>query len=477
MKPAEIIDRDAEWRTLETMWRKDRPQLVFVLGRRRVGKSFVLARFARAVGGLYYQATRRTEPEQLAHLSRIVGDRFDDGVLKQGVPFPSWEALLGYLTERARSEPLLVVLDELPYLVGATPALPSILQSAWDHDWAGSRLKVVLSGSFVSAMRALEGADQPLYGRRTARLALGPFAFQEATGFMPSYAPLDQLTAYGLFGNLPGHLALIDPALSVAENASAALLDPSGPLVDDAQHMLDAFVGDGRVHYSILEAIATGDRTWSGIARRVGQSGGSLQRPLRWLEEMGLVQRVAPITDKDPRRSKRALHRITDPYITLWHGRIAPLLHAGSIGLVEPRRLWDESVSVRLSEHLGPVFEEACREFVRRGEGLPIWPLRVGEWWDSDSRDQVDVVAVDGDGRVLVAECKWGEVTHHDLRSLRSRAARVAAELDGRGEPILALFSARDEADSAVREAVSAGDVLYFVARDLATQHELRAVP
>ncbi|GMV41144.1 MAG: hypothetical protein AMXMBFR64_28600 [Myxococcales bacterium] len=229
MKPAEIIDRDAEWRTLETMWRKDRPQLVFVLGRRRVGKSFVLARFARAVGGLYYQATRRTEPEQLAHLSRIVGDRFDDGVLKQGVPFPSWEALLGYLTERARSEPLLVVLDELPYLVGATPALPSILQSAWDHDWAGSRLKVVLSGSFVSAMRALEGADQPLYGRRTARLALGPFAFQEATGFMPSYAPLDQLTAYGLFGNLPGHLALIDPAPSVAENASAVPLSRLRP--------------------------------------------------------------------------------------------------------------------------------------------------------------------------------------------------------------------------------------------------------
>src|SRR5690606_17121608 len=98
------------------------------------------------------------------------------------------------------------------------PALPSIVQSLWDHDWPETRMKLVLSGSFVSAMRALEEADQPLYGRRTARLLFGPFDFADARGFMPERDLRDQLALYATFGYLPGQLALIEPGRNVADN-------------------------------------------------------------------------------------------------------------------------------------------------------------------------------------------------------------------------------------------------------------------
>lgn len=466
-KPVEVYDRDTEWRALQALWQRPRPQLAFVLGRRRVGKSFVLSRFARAVGGIYYQATRRTESEQLGHLTRIIGEHFDDAALRQGVSFPSWERLLAYVAERAGDQPLLLVLDEFPYLAEAAPALPSILQRAWDHEWASSRLKVVLSGSFVTAMRALEAADQPLYGRRTAKLVFGPFSFADAAGFMPGLSAQEGLLVYALFGNLPGHLAVFDPERSVADNAADALLSPSGPLVDDAQHMLDGFLADGRTHYSILEAIASGDRTWSGITRRVGQRGGSLLRPLRWLEEMGLVRRVVPITAAAPQRSKRALYRIADPYLTFWHRTIAPLLHSGSVGLVEPGRLWEEVVSQQLTEHLGPVLEEACRQLASRGTQLPFAPLQVGEWWSPDAREQLDLVALGARGELLVGECKWGAVGRSDLVTLRRRAALVAGELSGARSVHLALFSALDRADETVRAAATAGEVLYFTGGDL----------
>lgn len=466
-RPLDLHDRQAEWRTLETVWARKRPQLAFVLGRRRIGKSFVLSRFAREVDGVYYQATRHAEGEQLAHLSHILGARFGDEALRQGATLPTWGRLLDYLTERVGTEPFLLVLDEFPYLAAASPALPSLLQRAWDHRWADTRLKVVISGSFVSAMRALEEADQPLYGRRTARLVFGPFSLGDAAAFMPSWGPLDRLTAYGVFGHLPGHLAQIESSQTVAENVAAAILDSSGPLVDDAQHMLDAFLPDARVHYSILEAIATGEHTWSGMTRRVGQAGGSLLRPLRWLEEMGLVSRIVPITEKHPERSKRALYRITDPYVAFWHRAIAPLVHSGSIGLVDPMRLWREVVEARLPGHLGPVFEDVCRDFVRRTDRLPFAPLRVGEWWDEDSRHQVDVVATGAAGALLVAECKLGTVTREDLAALRARA-QTLADAVGSLKVHLALFSARDEADDTVRRAVASGQALWFTAADVA---------
>jgi hypothetical protein len=303
-------------------------------------------------------------------------------------------------------------------------------------------------------------------------LAFAPFGVSEAARFVPSWTPRDQLMAYGLFGHLPGHLALLDPDQTLAQNAAAHLLSASGRLVDDAQHVLDAFTAEAAVHYSILEAIAGGETTWSGITSRVGRSGGSLSRPLAWLEGMGLVERAVPVTEKRPDRSKRTIYRVRDPYLAFWHRVVAPLVHGGSVGLAEPGRLWDEAVVPRLDDHMGGVFEAVCRDFVGRQArrdlpALPFRPMRVGAWWDVRGVEEVDVVALGGGGEVLVGEAKWGGVTERHLRALRRRAALIAADLGDASEVHLALFTGRGEADDAVRAEVAAGRVLLFTADDL----------
>src|SRR4028119_2006037 len=186
-RPAEILDRESEWAELVRIWQRRGPELLFVLGRRRVGKSYLLGRFAREVRGIYYQATKRTESEQLLRLSSIVGAHFDDPALQRGVPFPEWESLFEYVTDRAAGEPFLIVLDEFPYLSASAPALPSILQALWDHRWPDTRIKLVLSGSHITAMRQFEEADQPLYGRRTGRIDVEPFDYLNAARFLPGY--------------------------------------------------------------------------------------------------------------------------------------------------------------------------------------------------------------------------------------------------------------------------------------------------
>lgn len=467
-RPPDLFDRDAEWKALSTLWGKSRPDLVFVVGRRRVGKSYLLSRFARQVGGVYYQATRRTEAEQLGSLSRVIGEHFGDPALQSGVTFPEWEDLFRYVTKRADGNPFLLVLDEFPYLASAAPALPSIIQSLWDHEWEGTRIKLVLSGSYITAMNRLEEVDQPLYGRRTGKLMIGPFSFADAARFVPAYDVREQLRAYGLFGHLPGNLSLVDPGRPLGENVAEALLSPTGRLVDEAQHMLDAFTFDAHVHYSIVEAIAAGEQTWSGITKRVGRSGGSLLRPLQWLEEMQVIARVAPITEASPVRSRRVLYRVVDPYVAFWHRTVSKLVNAGSLGLVEPARLWKEVVEPGLDDYMGPVFEEVCRDFVRRNpDRLPFRPLRVGEWWDATSTRQVDVVAVGAQGDLLVGECKWGRVTAAHLSALRSRADAVAAELGGILRVHVALFTGRSEIDDEVRRESESGAVLLFTAEDL----------
>lgn len=466
MKPADIHDRDLEWDALSRLLGSSRPELVFVLGRRRVGKSYVLSRLARAGGGVYFQATRRTEAEQLADLNRVFGEHFKDPALAGGAVLPSWEALFSYVTERLEGRPLLLVLDEFPYLASAAPALTSILQKFWDHEWQGTRLKLVLCGSYVTAMQQLEAGDQPLHGRRTAKLMFQAFGCRDAAGFVPAWTDRDKLVLYGTIGDLPGHLALVDPERPLAENVASLLLDPAGRLVDEAQHMLDAFIGEVDVHYSIIDAIANGDRTWNGITKRVGRSGGALSRPLRWLEDMRIVERVVPVTLADRRRPKRIIYRIADPYIRFWHRVVAPLVRAGSIGLMPSGMLWTEVAAPRIDDHMGEVFEGICRQHAASG-GLPFDPVRVGSWWDAQSQNEADVVAVYADDELFVAECKWGPVTHQDLTALRTRSRLVAAELTRTGRIHLGLYTARGKADEGVLKAEREGEVTVFGPEDL----------
>jgi AAA+ ATPase superfamily predicted ATPase len=222
------------------------------------------------------------------------------------------------------------------------------------------------------------------------------------------------------------------------------------------------------VHYSIIEAIATGDQTWKGITNRTGRTGGALHRAMDWLVGMEVVERVTPITEARPERSRRTLYRIADPYVGFWHRFVSPLVSVGSIGLVDPRRLWDTAIVSRLDDYMGGVFEQACREAIRAGTlPLPLTPVRVGEWWDAGSREQIDVVALDGDGGLFVAECKWSEATSQDLAVLERRAGLLAAELGNVRRTHVALFSGKGVFDGGVSAARTAGRVLCCTAADL----------
>ena len=469
-KPTDIIDRDAQWHDLVEIWNRHAPDLIFGVGRRRAGKSWVLTRFSQSVGGIYYQATNRTETEQLAALSRIIGTHFDDAALLRGVALPDWESLFQYLTDRAAGAPLLLVLDEFPYLAAAAPALPSIIQAAWDHHWPKTRLKLVLSGSHITAMQRLEQADQPLYGRRTGWLEFPPFTHEYTSAFVSAYSARDQLVASSIFGGLPGHLALLDPQRGLAANVMRQMLTPAGRLFDEAQQMLDAFLGDADIHYSIIQAIANGDHTWSKITSRLGKRSGSISRPMRWLEEMQVVSRMVPITEASPQRSKRTLYRITDPYVAFWHRFVAPLIATGEVSVRTPEQLWHERIAPRLDDYMGAPFEDICRSWAGRTARLPFRPSRVGAWWDANSRNELDVVAMGLDGDILVGECKWGRVDDADLELLRARATRLVADLPS-SQPVrrvhYALFSGTGTWSSGVAALIAAGDVLGFSSADL----------
>jgi len=159
-------------------------------------------------------------------------ERFRAEVAAQGMGGPAWGsleagdwgALLAVLLHACQAEGrgLVLVLDELQYLLAAEPALPSILQRLWDTFRDRVRLHVVLCGSALGVMGRLGDVGQPLHGRFDLRLKVQPFGFREAGEFAPQWPLVDRLRLYGVFGGLPRHLAEVDPDRSLGDNAAAA---------------------------------------------------------------------------------------------------------------------------------------------------------------------------------------------------------------------------------------------------------------
>ena len=135
-KPPYLFDRDAEWTGLLSFAADARPgaTLGVVSGRRRQGKSYLLQGLATALGGIYFPALELTETVCL----RLFADeliRFSGSPVP---PFRDWLDAIPYLFRLAGDRVVPVVIDEFPFLVKASPGLPSIIQRELGPGGSGS---------------------------------------------------------------------------------------------------------------------------------------------------------------------------------------------------------------------------------------------------------------------------------------------------------------------------------------------------
>ena len=166
-----FFNRDDEQRRLRRFLALDGGGLAVVYGRRRCGKSTLIQHVA-GPGDLYFLADQRERLLQMESLAREV-QRVISGFA--AARYPSWEALIETLDARAPTE-FNLLLDEFPYLVQASPELPSLIQRYLDAP--GSRkLNILLCGSSQRMMQGLVlDRTAPLYGRAREILRIEPLS-------------------------------------------------------------------------------------------------------------------------------------------------------------------------------------------------------------------------------------------------------------------------------------------------------------
>src|SRR5215469_17634723 len=128
-KPGQLFDRETEWAELTEFATSDElgATLGLVYGRRRQGKTLLLESLALELGGFMFAATQQSEAQNLADLGAAYAAYRK---LRQPVVFRSYREALDELLRLGEERPTAVIIDEFPYLIASTPALPSYLQQA-----------------------------------------------------------------------------------------------------------------------------------------------------------------------------------------------------------------------------------------------------------------------------------------------------------------------------------------------------------
>ena len=409
-----LVDRESEAAALHRLADRGGRSLALVRGRRRVGKTYLLSQLWDPRRAMYFVASA-TAPEINRQVLVQTAARWA-GVDLRPEDHPTWRLVFRSLLALRPDEPIVIILDEFQYLAAGDDGLREVaseLNAVWESEIPRrAGVLVVLCGSAVRTLAALEQGGSPLYGRLDASLAVTPFDYYDSAQMLGGFSPRDRIGLYAALGGLPANLAAVEPDDDAARNIIRLALAPDGLVHTRVRTQLDQEEGlrQTQQYRAVLASVGLGARTAGEIASKMGRSSdSSLKRLVAQLEDMAYLTSEL---DFEEARTRGLRYRLADP-AARFHYRIA--LRAESAAVVfGAEHVWNTQIEPEMfPNYVGRhVFEDVARQaYLRRAveAGLPLVP-QWQRWQGTDrtgARIDIDMAGRTLDGAMVTGSVKF----------------------------------------------------------------------
>ena len=322
--------------SMKSLWNKRVPSLVTCRGRRRVGKSTLVEKFARRSGARFIKLEglrpkeRLTNEDQLKYfisqLSLQTG--CDDS------PVSDWLKAFARLNECIMDRgKTVVLLDEVSWMAYCDVAFPEVLKVAWDNMFSRHKKLVLVVCGSVSTWIKRNIIDNGAYaGRRSYDFVVPELPLRECVKFWGPRVSRERMTdildVLSVTGGVPRYLEEIDPALTADENIRKMAFVAKSVLAVDFEEMFrDVITGERGLRASILRILCDSPMNVSEIAAALGKErNGHLSDALDELGEAGFIapdEGLNPETGKDVQQMR---FRLKDNYARFYLKYIEPRL-------------------------------------------------------------------------------------------------------------------------------------------------------
>ncbi len=438
-----FVNRTKELETLEKQYSSSESSLVVVYGRRRVGKTALLSEFLKShTDSIYFLATEESELQNLNYFKSQVADFTGNELLRAATVdwFTVFKTLLSFKTESKK----IIVFDEFQYIGQSNSAFPSVLQKIWDTMLKDANIMLILCGSLVSLMKSQTlDYGSPLYGRRTAQIKLKQIPFRHYHEFYEGKTDNELLPFYAVTGGVPKYIETFQGYDDIYSAIRENVLNTQSFLYEEPYFLLQKEVSEIGSYFSLIKAIAMGNRKLSEIAAFLEVKQTNLTKYLKVLMDLDLVEREVPVTEPAPEKSKSGLYRITDHFIAFWFRFVYP--YRAYLEKGETDYVLSEIKKGFVENYASFVYEDVCRERIWELSATGEWTFRfdkVGRYWGAKA-GEIDIVAIDSaGGHLVLGECKYTKTPKglNVLHKLQEKS-EVMQQLTGAASVSYIIFS------------------------------------
>lgn len=422
-----IIGRATEQEILRRRIESESSELIAIYGRRRVGKTFLIRQYFNDAFSFYFTGIYQgTKKEQLGEFNRQL-EYYSERKWKVAKDwFEAFAQLREYLESLDVSNPLIVFLDELPWMDTQKSRFIKAFEYFW-NSWGvtNNRLKLIVCGSATTWMRENVLSDKGgLYNRTTRSIYLAPFTLHETEQYLLSrgitWNRYQIAECYMILGGTPLYLQMLERNLSLTQNVDNLFFIPNAPLAREYDFLFRSLFNEATLHRQIIEVLATkgmGMTRAEIMATTKIEDGGALTKALRNLSDCDFIRQYTAFGKSE----RGTIYQLTDLF-SLFHLRYVKGYrgqddnHWQNMIDSPSRRAWS-----------GYSFEQLCLHHIRQIKqklGITGVQSDVCAW--KGEGGQIDLLIDRRDQTINLCEMKFSqgefEITKQYDSHLRERA-------------------------------------------------------
>jgi uncharacterized protein len=426
-----LIGRESEYKKMQDFLTTKESELLAVIGRRRVGKTFLIKKVYE--NEMVFHITGIQDFNKKLQLQNFVEARNEFFPESEPFAIPSnWlsafsqlKQLLGNLKKKKR----VLFFDELPWLASGSAEFLRAFDHFW-NSWAiDQNLVVVICGSSASWMITnIINHKGGLHNRVTQRINLQPFTLQETEKYFVSKSmsmPRQNVVQlYMTTGGIPYYLKEIQRGETAVQSINNIFFGKAAPLFGEFDNLYKALFSNYEKHIAVIRALAT---KWSGLTREeiIEKSklntGGAISTILEELETSSFIQSYTPYRKKQ----RQTLYRLTDEYSLFY-------LH-----FIEPNKnikdFWLKKFNTPTAKSWGGyAFETLCMKHINGIKqvlgisGILTTESSFYKRKDSETAGcQIDTLIERADNAINICEMKYYDglysLTNEDIQNLQKK--------------------------------------------------------
>lgn len=371
-----FIGRETELLQLQEILAQPGKHAVMLYGRRRVGKSTLILKAIKNMTCkvIYYECLMTSLEENLRSLEAKVKACYNNKFLH----FANLEELFEFVG--TQQEKAVIIIDEYAYLKKIENAhyIDSLFQRIIDN--SKENIDLVLLGSYVGMMKELLKEENPLFGRFSLVLHITPFDYYDASLFYPELSAAAKPALYAVFGGSPFVNVLINEKENLEENIERLLLNANSPVSIYMEYILLAELSKVANANMILSALANGKKRYGEIEQLISaNNNGTLDKQLKNLLEMEIIQKVYPINKKNDK--KKTFYEISDNLVRFYYTYVYNKRDV--IARIGAKNFYELYIKNSIRTFISHRYEAIVREYFSRQlrEGKRADVYDIGTFW------------------------------------------------------------------------------------------------